>query len=132
MPKAKLDHAVSLAATCEAGKKKTDYWDTIVPGFVLECRSTGGKTYYLRYIDQNRRQRQHKIGGFGIITFDQAKKEARRLRAEVELGGETRAASTVCTRADADRTFPRLPVAPRGARELPQSSILAAGRHCHH
>lgn len=88
MPKAKLDHAFCLTAACDAGRKKTDYWDIVVPGFVLECRSTGGKTYYLRYIDQSQRQRQHKIGGFGVITFEQAKKEARRLRAEVELGGD--------------------------------------------
>jgi len=88
MPKAKLDSAFALTAACEAGKKKTDYWDTITSGFVLEVRSTGGKTYYLRYFDQNHRQRQHKIGGHADISFDQARKAAKRLRSEVVLGGD--------------------------------------------
>ena len=87
MPKIKLDHTFCLTATCPAGKRKTDYWDTITSGFVLEVRSTGGKTYYLRYLDQQERQRQHKIGRFGDITFDQARKAAQRLRSEVVLGG---------------------------------------------
>lgn len=44
MPKAKLDHAFCLTARCEEGKKKPDYYDEAVTGFVLECRSIGGKT----------------------------------------------------------------------------------------
>lgn len=90
MPKIKLDAATCLLATCEPGKRKTDWWDTghTCVGLVLECRSSGGKTYYLRYFDQSGRQRQHKIGGFNDITFDQARKAARRLRSEVVLGGD--------------------------------------------
>lgn len=88
MPKAKLDHVFCLTARCEEGKKKTDYYDEAVTGFVLECRSTGGKTYYLRYQDQeSQRQQQHKIGRWGDITFAQAKKAAQRLRSEVVMGG---------------------------------------------
>lgn len=86
MPKIKLDHTFCLTAQCEPGRRKTDYWDVIVSGFVLEARSSGGKTYYLRYFDAAGRQRQHKIGGHGEITFDQAKKAAQRLRSEVVLG----------------------------------------------
>jgi integrase len=74
-------------AYCPEGKKKLDYWDTTVSGFVLECRAGGGKTYALRYTDEGGTQRQHKIGRFENITFDQAKKAARRFRSEVELGG---------------------------------------------
>lgn len=88
MPKIKLDAAFCLAAECEPGKRKTDYWCTHTVGHVLECRSSGGKTHYLRYFDRSGRQRQHKIGGFNDITFDQARKAARRLRSEVVLGGD--------------------------------------------
>lgn len=88
MPKIKLDATFCLTAACEQGKRKTDYWDTITSGFVLEVRSTGGKTYALRYFDQGGRQRQMKIGGHGEITFDQARKAAKRLRSEVVLGGD--------------------------------------------
>ncbi len=88
MPKIKLDASTCLTAGCDPGKRKTDYWDTHTAGFVLEVRSTGGKTYYLRYFEANGRQRQHKIGGHADINFDQARKAARRLRSEVVLGGD--------------------------------------------
>ena len=88
MPKAKLDHAFCLNAQCEDGKRKTDYYDEAVTGFVFECRSTGGRTYYLRFQDAAGRQRQHKIGRWEDVTFAQAKKAAQRLRSEVVMGGD--------------------------------------------
>ncbi|QXQ06831.1 tyrosine-type recombinase/integrase [Sphingosinicellaceae bacterium] len=87
MPKLQLSAQAVLTALCEPGKRKTDYWDTITTGFVLEVRSGGGKTYALRFIDEAGRQRQHKIGAYADITFDQARKAAKRLRSEVVLGG---------------------------------------------
>ena len=87
MPKLQLSTSSVLIATCAPGTRKTDYWDTVIPGFVLEVRSSGGKTYALRYIDDGGTQRQHKIGGYGDITFEQARKAAQRLRADVVLGG---------------------------------------------
>jgi len=87
MPKAKLDHAFCLTADCAEGRRKTDYYDTITTGFVLEVRPAG-KTYYLRYQDQHGRQKQLKIAAFGDISFDKARKEAQRLRSEVVLGGD--------------------------------------------
>lgn len=88
MPKVKLDAAFALAAHCPAGRKKEAYYDTAITGFVLECRQTGGKTYYLRYQDAYGAQRQHKIAAYGDISFDKAKKEAERLRSQVVLGGD--------------------------------------------
>lgn len=95
MPKLKLDSTVALTAQCQDGRKKTDFWDTITTGFVLEVRCTGGKTYYLRYQDAHGRQRQHKIGAVGDISFDQARKVAKRLRSEVTLGGDPAAEKQV-------------------------------------
>jgi len=88
MPRAKLDHAFCLTAQCEEGRRKTDYYDETVTGFVLECRSTGGRTYYLRYQDRGGRQQQHKIGRWEDVPFVQAKKAAQRLRSEVVMGGD--------------------------------------------
>lgn len=87
MTKVTLTAAYCAAASCQIGKKRTDHWCKAIPGFVLETRHSGGKTYYLRYIDQNRRQRQLKIGRFETITFAAAKAKARKLRSEVELEG---------------------------------------------
>lgn len=91
MPKIQLSHAVALTAVCITGRKRTDYWDTAIPGFVLEVGASGRKTWALRYTDAADRQRQHKIGAHGDITFEQARKAAAKLRAEVTLGGNPRA-----------------------------------------
>ena len=88
MPKAHLTQAFVANAGCEVGKKKTDWYCTTTTGFVLECRCTGGKTYYLRYVDQAGGQKQHKIGGFNDVTFAAAKKKAQQLRSEVVMGGD--------------------------------------------
>ncbi len=91
MPKAELSHAFCLTAGCAEGKRKTDFYDTTVTGLVLECRSTGGKTFYLRY-DQDGRQRQIKLAAFGDASFAQIKRKAERLRSEVVMGGDPAAA----------------------------------------
>lgn len=88
MPKVQLTAASCAAALCEPNKKKTDYWDTVTTGFLLEVREGGGRTYALRYFDTGGRQRQHKIGRFEDLSFDQARKMAKRLRAEVVMGGD--------------------------------------------
>lgn len=88
MPKARLTQAFVANAGCEVGKKKTDWYDDTVTGFVLECRCTGGKTYYLRYVDQAGGQKQHKIGGFNDVTFAAARRKAQQLRSEVVMGGD--------------------------------------------
>lgn len=85
MPKATLDYAFVSTAECEPGKRKTDWWDRTIKGFVLECRAGGGRTYYLRYQTLAGEQRQYKIGRYEDITFATAKKEAARLKSEVTL-----------------------------------------------
>ena len=87
MPKAKLDHAFCASAQCPAGKRKIDYYDEAVTGFVLECRASGGKTFYLRY-DQDGRQKQIKLAVHGDATFAQVKRKAEKLRSEVVLGDD--------------------------------------------
>ena len=87
MPRARLDSAFCAAARCEDGKRKTDWYDEAITGFVLECRSTGGKTFYLRY-DADGRQKQAKLAAYGDAPFAQVRKKAERLRAEVALGGD--------------------------------------------
>ncbi len=87
MPKLSLTHSSAQLAQCEPNKRKTDFYHDTVTGFVLECRSGGGRTYYLRY-DQAGRQKQHKIGRYEDITFAAAKKAAQKLRSEVVMGGD--------------------------------------------
>lgn len=88
MPKVKLDYANIMTLTCEKGKRKTDFWDEALPGFTMEIRANGGRTFYLRYQDKFGKQRQYKICAFGDLSIDKIRKEAQRLRSEVVLGGD--------------------------------------------
>jgi integrase len=86
MPVVKLDHFTVQTAHCPKGKAKETLYDKAIKGFVLEVRSTGSKTYSLRYRDDHGRQRQYKIGNAADITFDRARKEAIRVRSRVVVG----------------------------------------------
>ena len=88
MAVAKLSHAFCENATCRPGSRKTDFYCSVTPGYVLEVRSSGGKTLYFRYQDPHGKQRQIKIARWGDITFDKARKEVIRLRSIVALGGD--------------------------------------------
>ncbi len=107
MPKTNFDYAFVSTAQCLPGKSKTDWYDANITGFVLECRSTGGRTYYLRYSDAGGRLRQHKIGRYEDVKFADAKKAAVRLRSEVVMAATPRAKKDL-------------------ARSIPQYSELAA------
>lgn len=87
MPKHKLDHAFCLTAACKPGKRRTDYWDTAITGFVLECRASGSKTYYLRYVGEAGDQHSYKLARYEDAPFAQVRDLAKKLRADVVLGG---------------------------------------------
>ncbi|MEA3548725.1 MAG: tyrosine-type recombinase/integrase [Thermodesulfobacteriota bacterium] len=86
MPKIALNAHFVNTVICPEGKKKENYYDTSITGFILEVRSTGGKTYAVRYRDSHNRQCQHKIGDSKSISFDRAKKAAQVIRSRVVLG----------------------------------------------
>jgi len=88
MPKVKLDAHACLIATCRPGRKRDDLYDTGTIGFVLECQSSGTKTYVFRYQDQYGKLKQRRIAPYGDISFAEAQKIARKWRAEVIMGGD--------------------------------------------
>ena len=71
---------------CPEGKKKANYFDASINGFIVESRCSGLKTYALRYKAPNGRQRQYKIGSTKEISFDKAKKKAAQILSRVVLG----------------------------------------------
>jgi len=42
---ATLSSTFVSTAACPTGKAKTDYYDNTITGFILEVRTSGGKTY---------------------------------------------------------------------------------------
>ncbi len=104
MPVVQLSAQFVRESSCPPGKAKVDYYDSAIKGFILEARSSGGRTFHLRYLDARGKLRQHKIGDAIAISYDKARQKAMRLRSEVELGGnpleERKALRSVLTLAE--------------------------------
>lgn len=68
------------------GEGKVNYFDVIVPGFLVEVRSTGKSTYYQRYRDRSGRLKQVRIGQTDSLQLDEARQKARHLRSQSVMG----------------------------------------------
>jgi integrase len=88
LPKAFLTSAFVRQSLCLPGARRVDYFDESVPGFMLEVRSSGGKTFYQRYRDSRGRERQFKIGSARVLTVRQARIKARSILAGAVLGND--------------------------------------------
>jgi hypothetical protein len=86
MPIVNLSANFVSKAVCPEDKKKTNYYHKDIRGFLLECRSSGGKTYALQYRDKHNRQCQYKIGDSEDISFEKARRAAEKARSKVVLG----------------------------------------------
>jgi integrase len=86
LPKAFLTSAFVRQSACPAGARRINYFDEGLSGFMLEVRSSGGKTFYQRYRDSRGRERQFKIGSARVLTVRQARIKARSILAEAVLG----------------------------------------------
>jgi len=75
-------------AFCPPDQAKIDYFDAVMRGFMLEVRSSGGKTFYQRYTDERGRERQFKIGPADVLTLRQARRKAQQIKAAAILGSD--------------------------------------------
>jgi len=83
-----LTASVVRQSVCPQGARRIDYFDAEIPGFMLEVRPSGGKTFYQRYRDAGGRERQFKIGSARVLTVSQARRKARAVLAEAILGAD--------------------------------------------
>jgi integrase len=95
MPRMRLTGKIVSSATCPVGKRKVDFFDEGARGLMLEVRATGGRTYYLRYVDRRGKQHQLRIADAADISLEQARKEADRLRGRIALGEDPAAKKAV-------------------------------------
>jgi integrase len=86
MPKLNLTQSQISKLACPSGKKRIEYCDTTIPGLFLEVRHTGNASYYLRYRSKQGKTRYQKLGIEIDLTLADARKQARKLRAEILLG----------------------------------------------
>src|SRR5690554_4314981 len=54
-------------------------------GFMVEVYPSGNKTFFLEYVNKYGKKRRVSIGRYGVITADQARKEAESLAAKILL-----------------------------------------------
>src|SRR5258707_9445752 len=88
MPRVHLSAAFVRSAACPDGVKKIDFFDGGQRGFMLEVRSSGGKTFYQRYTDERGRERQFKIGPADVLSLSMARRKARTIAAEALVGSD--------------------------------------------
>ena len=77
---------------CPEGKARIEYCDTDVPGLYVEVRksSPGQGTYYLRYKDSKGKTCHQKISKTHEMTLVDARKAAKTLKSEINLGDDPR------------------------------------------
>jgi integrase len=86
MPKCLLDQKFVQSAICPEGKGKIDYFDIGCKGLQLEVRMSGGKTWYLRYVNDRGKVRQFRMADVRDMTLAESRKRADLLRGKVALG----------------------------------------------
>ncbi len=90
MPKIHLTTSFVSQPPTVRGRAKVDYFDSDVPGFIMEVRSTGKSTYYQRYRDKFGRLKQARIAPADSITLEEARQKARQIRSQTAMGFDPR------------------------------------------
>jgi integrase len=81
-----LNAKVLKTLKCSQVASKIEYQDKGCKGLMLELRTSGNGTYYLRYRDTRGKQRQHRIADERDLTLEQARKRADELRGRIAMG----------------------------------------------
>lgn len=71
---------------CSPGRAKETIRDSRCKGLMLEVRQSGGRTWYLRCVDERGKARQLRIGDATMISLSQARARAVELRSQLALG----------------------------------------------
>ena len=87
---------INKGLRCPDGRKKAELGDAGsggVPGLFIEVRasSPGNGTWWLRWKNVHGETRYQRLGSIGDLTLVEARKTAKRLRAEICLGADPRA-----------------------------------------
>lgn len=94
------------------GQPRARYWDTGVPGLVLNVTDKGARTYAVIFRDIEGRQREPRLGDAKIVTLKQARTAALDLLSGAQLHGRDPIAERRALKAKAEarrtRTFEKL------------------------
>lgn len=95
MSKTTLTPTLVTTSVCPQGKRRIDIFDAKTKGLVLEVRPSGGKTFYLRYLDLKSHSRQIKLADSKDVTLSQARYLADSMRNKIAMGEDPLIAKAV-------------------------------------
>ncbi len=89
----KLTKSIVDRARREAATMNHDvfYWDGSLPGFGVRAKPSGTISFMIQYRNEFNRSRRHTIGRYGVMTLEEARKEARDLLSASARGRDPRA-----------------------------------------
>ena len=77
--KTNLSQVFVKRAECEQGKSKQEFYDNEIQGFMLEVRSSGAKSYFIRTSVDGKRVAK-KIGDAKVMDIKSARIKAMKLK----------------------------------------------------